>query len=122
MKIKLQNIQGLVPVYPKLKTQTLPLKLSYKLTKFFNAADVELKFMQDRYKEIIDKYTQKDENGNILFDEHGNRIYIGDFSKEVQDLLNLEVDMPDIMFKLEELENIQLSLEEFEVLFPFIQE
>ena len=42
--------------------QKLPIKVSYKLTRFFNELEGETKFFNDTLQKLIEDYGKKDEN------------------------------------------------------------
>ena len=76
---------------------------------------------------IIHDYAIRDAEGNIIQtpDNGGIKIkpeYIVIAEKRMNELLMLDVDVPDTVFKLSELEKLELTLEQFNLFLPFIEE
>lgn len=127
MNIKLVEILKFENFYSKIKEKKLPIKTTYKLTKFFNKVDEEIKFFQTRIKEICETYGERDENNNFIPLEGGAGIKvkedkIEECQNEIYDLSNLEVEIPAISISLEELEGLELSIEELYPILSFIEE
>ena len=127
MTIKLTKLVDLQGLSSKVKTQRLSVKLMYKLSKFFAAVDPEVEFYRTRLNEIIELYAERDENGNPVPTDNGTGVKIQqdkleECQKELDELLALEVEFPDIKFTLEEIEPLNLSFEEFNLLLPFLEE
>ena len=107
--IELYNTESL---YNKLSSRTdLPIKLVYKLTKFF---------------EVVNKEAELDEDGKFARSDDGlrkkkkkDRLTVCE--EKLQELANLEVEAPDIKFSMDELPE-GLSVQELSYLIPFIEE
>ena len=127
MKIKMIKVLDLRDLYEKIKTQSLPITTTYKISKLFTAINSEIEFYQTQLNSIIQEYGKKDENGQFLMteDKQGVQVEqdkIAEAQSKIVELHNLEVDLPDIKFNLPELEKIELSVEEFNNLLPFIED
>ena len=127
MTIKLLEILRFENFYSKIKDKKLPVKTAYKLTKFFNKVDEEIKFYQTRIMEICEAYGERDKNNNFIPLEGGAGIKvkedkIKECQLEIQALSDLEVEVPQITVSLEELDGLELSIEELYPILPFIAE
>ena len=127
MQIKIKQIIDFHVIYNKIKSVSLPIKTLYKFSKLVSAIEKESKFYNESLQSLITQYSEKDEAGNPKFSEDGKNVQIQKehltlFQSKFEELLNLEVDLPDISFSIEELEplNLSISLEEFNMLLPFI--
>ena len=127
MKIKLRQIIDFHIVYNKIKTVSLPISILYKFSKLVSAIEKECKFYNDSLQSLITQYSEKDDQGAPKMTEDGANIQIQkdlipQFQSKFEELLNFEVDLPDISFSIKELEplNLSISLEEFNMLLPFI--
>ena len=104
---------------------TLPLKGAYKLNKIRKAVEKEGEFYTEKFQEIVDTYSRKDENGNIVFSDDGDRILIeedkiDECNQKLEDLQNLEVQIENYDLKLEDLgEDLECTPDELEALMPF---
>lgn len=127
MELQVTKAINATGVYDKLRTQKLPVRAMYKFTKLFQAIDEETKYYYDKLRELVTEYSQKDENGNPIptDDNLGVKIQedrIGEFQRELNELTELQINLPDISFNLNELESAELSFDEFNLLLPFIKE
>lgn len=118
------DIQGLML---RLKNEKIPLKTAYKFNKLLNALEKELSFYQEKINEIISEYSQKDEDGNPILSEDKTSVQIvkdkiEECQKKMEELSNIEFEINDISFTLDELENIDLTVLEVRSLMPLIKE
>jgi hypothetical protein len=116
MSFKVKNLQlsnDALQVLNTLIEQDINASAAFKITRIlkYMSSIVEDKIQLE--KKILDKWTQKDENGNPVKakDDSGNEIQdailltdVDSFSKEMSDLLNTENDIPFDKIKFEELE------------------
>ena len=111
-----------------LKTKAVPIKTAYKIAKLLKACAEEETFYQEKYKEIIDACSMKDEAGNYLYaDEEHTQIKVeptkmGEASCRLEELNKLKIDLPDIKITLAELENLGLTAEDLTKIIDFIEE
>lgn len=127
MKIKFYNLLQLSNLYPKFKDNELTFSTSYKLVKLFKSFEQELNFYNEKLQEVIKKYAQYDENGQIkLTEDKANILIQSDKVKECQDkineLNNLSIEISDIKFTLEELKEVKLSVSDIMLFSDFIEE
>ena len=125
MKVKISEIVKLKMVYEKINQQTVSIKTAYKICKFFTKVEEEYNFYDKELNKILDKYAEKNEDGNYKTNNNGVQIkpeFIKTAKDQLESLMNLEVDFIDIKFTLDELDTIQLSIEEINALIPFIEE
>jgi len=112
-------------LYAIWKTQKLPLKLGYKLAKLAAVFETELNYYTTKFNEIIQEYGDKDNNGNVKYDNDGGihvqPELISNCNKALDELNNFEIDVPDIEFTLDELEVLGLTVEQLSVFLPFIK-
>lgn len=118
------DIQGLML---RLKNEKIPLKTAYKFNKLLNILEKELSFYQEKINEIISNYSQKDEDGNPILSEDKTSVQIvkdkiEECQKKMEELSNIEFEINDISFTLDELENIDLTVLEVRSLMPLIKE
>ena len=72
MKITIYQLISTLNIEKELLPQKLPIRTAYNLSKIFARAREELEFYQEKFKEIITQYGEKDENGNLIFLENEN--------------------------------------------------
>lgn len=126
MKITIYQLISTLNIEKELLPQKLPIRTAYNLSKIFTRAREELEFYQEKFKEIVTQYGEKDKNGNLIFLENENvsipKDKIEKCQKEITDLQNLELEIPDYSISLDSLEAVKISLDEISVLLPFICE
>lgn len=126
MKLKMYEITEFSTFFTKVKTQPLPFKTSYRLTLLSQEVDKHVSFYQENFRNILQEYGKKDENGNLVPTEDGQGIkLIEETMQEAYDKLTelrgLEVELPDIKFAIEEFEKVELSPNEMLVIMPFVE-
>lgn len=104
-----------------------PIKTTYKLMKLARAVAKELEFYNSKLRDYINEYSLKDESGNLQKGESDSEILIDparleECQQKIQELNELEVELPDITFSLEELEGANFSISDLQVFSPFIAE
>ena len=126
MKITIYQLISTLEIEKDLSTQKLPIQVAYNLFKIFARAHDELKFYQEKFKEILKQYGEKDDKGELVFLENDSisiqKDKIDECQKEILDLQNLEIEMPDYTISLKSLDSIKISLNEISTLMPFICE
>ena len=118
------NFQNL---YQKLKNESLPIKLAYKINKINLLNQNEIIFYEDSLKKIIEQYAQKDSNGNYIQNETHDGIiiqqeYLEVCHKQINELQYLEFDIPNISFTLEEFDGLKMTPVELSCIFSLITE
>lgn len=118
---------NVLQVITKLKEETLSLKTTYKLAKLLKALTSEQEFYSTRLTAILSHYAITNEDGTYRMTDDGTAIQIRpdcvqNAQKEFNELLNLEIELPDLKIPLEELETIKLSVDELNQLIDFIEE
>lgn len=108
--------------------QKLPIKTSYKFTKFFNELETEVKFFNESLQKLIEEYGKRDEDGNFIYtdDKQGIKIQDDKFQEcmnKINELNNLEVNLTYVPeFTLDELESLNLEMKYIDCLLPYIKE
>ena len=127
MKIKMYQILEFENIYNKLKDEKMSVKTAYKFSKLTREIENERFFYQTKLQSIIETYGEKDDEGNFVLTEDKNGVQIkkGEIEKcqrEVAELTNLDVEINGIEISIEELESFELTLQDMEILMPFIKE
>jgi hypothetical protein len=119
MKLKLNQLIGMRGSLVKLLEKDMPIKQSYNLARFIKQANTELEqFEQSRIK-LVNKYGEKDEQGNVTVAEFNQP----QFMNELNELTDLEIDFPHFRaLKLSDLRNITFSTNDMMGLVDIIEE
>ena len=125
MEILLRDTPRYLNLYESFKDA--PTKLAFKFLKLFGNLEKEKTFYEEKFNKILETYAEQNEDGTLKLTEDKNGVQIRKDSlvecKKAMDELNeLTITLPDIKFKLEELEPINLKLDDLALLMPFIDE
>lgn len=125
MEILLRDTPRYLNLYESFKNA--PIKLAFKFLKLFGNLEKERTFYEEKFNKILETYAEQNEDGTLKLTEDKNGVQIRKDSlvecKKAMDELNeLTITLPDIKFKLEELEPINLKLDDLALLMPFIDE
>jgi hypothetical protein len=103
----------------------LSIQTAYKFTKFLLETENDYDFFVSKTKEIINKYAEKDENGEIIFNEEGVRLSsstIEEAEAALRDLSFINVSIGDYFsFNIDEFEGLKMSCRKMRLFIPFIK-
>ena len=126
IKVQLKDIIEGTEVLKKLAGQPLRGKVAFQISKILKRLEDELTLFNNTRVDIIKKYSQTDENGELISDENGNvklkEETIEDFNKEITELLNMEIEIDANKIALEDIENVDFTPAEMTLLMPLIEE
>ena len=125
--MKMYEILELQTLYNSIANIKLPLKTTYKFARLLKRAELELEFYQTKFQEIIQEYGERDENGQYKVFDDGQSIAIiagkeQECSEKLTELRNLDVEINDIKFTIEELEGIDVSISELACIMSLIED
>lgn len=125
--MKIYEILEFRALYDKIKDIELPMRLSYKFLKLFKKIQDEIDFYQKEQFKILEEFALKDDNGNFQYteDKTGVKIKEGtelECEQKMTELLNIDAEIENIKFTLDELEKLNLSIEDTKCLMPLIEE
>lgn len=128
--MKMFELLELQSLYNSIARVKLPLKTAYKFTRLMKRAESEIEFYQTKFQEIIVEYGDKDENGQYKFTEDGQSIVIihgkeQECNQKLLELRNLDIDIGDIKFTLEDfekLEELDVSISELACIMSLIED
>ena len=113
--------------YQEVKTTKIPVKTAYKLNKLINAINEHAAFYQEQIRSLLQDHAEKDAEGEYIYTNDNIGVKIKqesqqEFATKVNELLTLDVELPDITFDIEEFGNIELTMESFNIITPFLIE
>lgn len=127
MKTKITEILDFASFYGAVKSKKMSIATAYKLNKLANAVETEVEFYRNKLQEIIQTYSEKDENGEYVVIDGGEGVKIVEGKEEecgkaMYELQNFEIELPDIVFGIDEFANVEITLEEFAHIAPFMRD
>ena len=123
--MKFKQIETLYSTLSEFTEKEMPLRLAYKFSKILSSIEKDYEFYISEMRKIISKYSEKDDQGNPIQEEGNIKIqkdYVSMADKSVQELYNMEFNLPDIKISLSELEDLSIKPSSLQVLIPFIEE
>lgn len=126
--MKMYEIIELAGLYTKIKDCKMPLKTTYKFSKLMRQVEKEQLFYQEELNKIIQDYARI-EDGKIVYSQDKTSILIipgkeQECNNKIFELKNLEIEIKDVKFSFEELEqieNLELTVAEMTCLFPLLE-
>ena len=124
IEIKIQDLLNSTDALQKLSKMNLKARLAWQVAKLLKVVDEEMQDFNKTRVEVIRKYGNKDENGELITDEKGNCKVEGEnlvaFTKELNELTDTMLSLNVNRLKIKELEELDFTPAEMVQLEPFI--
>ena len=123
--MNLLNAINFTNLYLELSSQKVPFALAYKLNKINQIAKEAFSFYNEKLTELLNEYGEKDEDGNLKQNEQGFLLVpdtAAECHQKIKELQEVNWDIQNLYFSQKEeemFENLDLTLMQMEVLFPF---
>lgn len=122
--MKLYEVLSIQNFYNLVQDAKLPIKTIYKLTRLMRRVEEETRFYQTEFAKIVDEYALK-ENGELVYSDDMTSIKIiegkeDECSAKIIELKNLEIDLSEFKFSIEEFEKLELSINDMYGILPLI--
>ncbi|MDY2632370.1 MAG: hypothetical protein SPH93_16165 [Clostridium sp.] len=117
MKLSNEKLVNSIGVLSKLTNMELPIKLSYAFSKNITNIDRELVAYNKERQKLIEKYGEKDKEGNLKTKEDGtiNILNIDNFNKELKEILEIETEVDIHLIDLEST-NVDINITPLELM------
>lgn len=124
MKLSNEKILADIAKLMEISKKVLPIKASYAIAKNMKKIEDELEIYYKEREKLIDKYAEKDENGNIKIDETGFIVFRDKegWDREIKELLAIENDIKIHKFPIDVLEGYNMSPAELMLIEYMIEE
>lgn len=124
INVKIADLLNSTDVLQKLANKELKAKLAWSVSKLLKAADKEIQDFNETRMNLIKKYGEKDESGELITDEKGNCKIIADnmntFTAELNELMNADVEINTNKILIDDIGDIEFTPSEMTVLETFI--
>ena len=122
--MRIQKILAMEEAIKNLKSKNLPIKTAYRLLKLAELVSNEAENYRNLFRQILDEYAEKKEDGSYVLSEDGanviiQREHIQDANQKVDELNKIDVEIP-YTFDIKDFDNIEISLEELAPLMDLI--
>ena len=125
IKVKISELLNSTETLQKLSQKDFKAKLAWSISRLLKAAEAEIQAFNDTRMNLIKKYGDKDENGELITDENGNckidNATVEEFNKEFNELINTEVEINANKLTFDMLENIDFTPSDMAILEPFVE-
>jgi hypothetical protein len=125
ISITLEQLVNSTEGLRELGQKTLKARPAYSVAKILKAAEAEMTSFNDTRMNLIKKYGEKKEDGELNTDENGNvRIApesLADFNKELQELLDTQVEINANKIRIEDIGDVEFTPAEMAQLDDFIE-
>lgn len=124
LKMRIQKILAMEEAIKNLKSKNLPIKTAYRLLKLAELVSNEAENYRNLFRQILDEYAEKKEDGSYVLSEDGANViiqkdHIQDANQKVDELNKIDVEIP-YTFDIKDFDNIEISLEELAPLMDLI--
>ena len=122
--MRIQKILAMEEAIKNLKSKNLPIKTAYRLLKLAELVSKEAENYRNLFRQILDEYAEKKEDGSYVLSEDGANViiqkdHIQDANQKVEELNKIDVEIP-YTFDIKDFDNIEISLEELAPLMDLI--
>ena len=125
MLIKRNQISQILNIIENNKNKRFDINTQYKMLLIKKKIKEDLELVEEQYQILLNLYGVVNEEGEFVKTEDGGikikEGYQSECQKKIQEFNQLDVTIPDVYFTIEELESLNLTLFELEVLEPFIK-
>ena len=125
MLLKREQALKIQDIFEIIKSKKFNIHTQYKLIKIKRAIEEEQSIYQEQIKTNCYDFFELDSNGSPLKNNQGGYKIKQDKIAECYQLIEVinqcEVQLPDIYFTLDELIELDLTMEQLELLEPFIK-
>lgn len=123
--ITINDLLNSVETLQKIAQKDFKAKLAWSIARLLKSAETEIQSFNETRMNLIKKYGEKDENGELITDEKGNcKIMtenVDTFTEELNELINTEVEINANKIDFNLLENIDFTPSDMAALEPFIE-
>lgn len=125
IKLKLGDLVNSVGILQRLAQMDFKAKTSWQVSKLLTAAEKEIQTFNEARMKVVQKYGEKDANGELITNEEGNcqiPAEVGnDFANEINELLMSEVELNVSSIPLEDLDTADFKPTDMVIMEPFLK-
>lgn len=126
MILKMNQILDFPKFFEIVKSQKISFKTSYRLAMLAHEIEKHYNFYTEEFRKLIFECGEKDSEGNLIPTENGDGVKLQQDKTEecytkLNELRELEVELPDCYFSLDDFDGIELTPMEVNVIIPFIK-
>lgn len=116
IKIKLSDVVNATETFNKIMQQSFKGSLAFKIARLARELDKEMQTFNSERQKIIQKYGEKDENGELKIDENGNVKFENSKIQEINDdfssLLNTDLEINADKLPMDSIDAFEITPQE----------
>ena len=116
IKIKLNDVVNATETFNKIMQQSFKGSLAFKIARLARELDTEMKTFNEERQKIIQKYGNKDENGELIVDENGNVKFdntkLEEINQEFNSLVETELEINADKLPMDSIDNFEITPQE----------
>jgi len=116
IKVKLNDIVNATETFKKIMRQSFKGSLAFKIARLARELDKEMQTFNTERQKIIQKYGEKDENGELIVDEKGlinfDKTNLKEINEEFNSLLNTELEINADKLPMDSIDNFEITPQE----------
>jgi len=116
IKIKLNDIVNATETFNKIMQQSFKGSLAFKIARLARELDKEMQTFNAERQKIIQKYGEKDENGELKIDEKGlvkfNKTNLKEINEEFNSLLDTDLEINVDKLPMDSIDNFEITPQE----------
>lgn len=123
MTVSIYDIISASPIFTKILQHEFTGKQSFMISRVLRALNTETKSFNKIREEVLKKYAETDDVGEMIVSEGNVKIRDGEmetFQKEINELLYAELDIDVKPIPVDWLDDVKLTPQEMLILEPFI--
>lgn len=113
IEVQVKDIVNSAEIFSALSQKKLNMRMAYQLAKIIKEVQKEFELFQETRMKLINEYAERDEDGQLRVDENNNftipKEKIQDFQKELNELLEMQVELQINKINLDELEDVEFT-------------
>ena len=125
MICSVESLKEIGLLIDKLKEKTFDINTQYKFIKLSKVIKEESQYAVEQELLLFNVYGERDEKGQFIANEQGGvkikQDRLAECLEKLTQLSKRTVQLPDLYFSIDELQELGLTLGELEVLEPFIK-
>ena len=123
MELKGVRILEINDVFGKIANADVDIKTAICIANNLKVLETPVKILRDKQRDLLDKYGEKDADGNLVEVDNGIRITnMAEFVPQMEEIMGTDIEVDLKKIKLSALENIKISANDIRVLNGIIED
>lgn len=125
MLLERKIVKKFFNIFEKLSEKTFDISTQYKFILLKKEIEKDGEIIDEQLDIVLNRYAEKNEQGKIIYTDDGGVKVKEELTEEclkkIEEIQTQKIQLPDVYFSFEELDDLGLTLEELSVLEPFIK-